>query len=301
MCVFSHSEPQLSGPIKGIELDVESRRPLEVPGPLGSFGGSDVQPALLEERGGPQVIARARVHFPRFEKLVGLLVQAGGLGWLILVLPYPTRVHECPTPLIGVGGRIPIRHVLVEASGLNVRPLPDESPRLGKTRSRRGDRAASSEHSRNQPEQPEKQESHGNGGSDGTSGQVTDPALAVGELVLDAITDRAGLVLGLSFGQGEMRNQAVDRERQDTQENQREGGKENDGTSRGHARFLGLRRQSTHSHNQSARGRRRAAGATRRATRSRRDSITFPPWPAPLLPGTQCKAERTVALRVAVR
>jgi hypothetical protein len=200
--VLPHSEAEIPGAIERIELRVQRRRPLQVPGPLGGLGGPHVQAAPLEQRRRPQVITGAHVHLPGLEELVGLLVQAGGLGRLILVFPHPARVHKGPSALVGVGRRLPVRHLLVEATRVDVGSLADKPAGLRRAGGAGLGPALLAQQPRNQPQEPQADEYQRDGAGQGAIGEITDPPLTGGEAVPNAFDGGRRPVLNRSLGGG---------------------------------------------------------------------------------------------------
>ena len=90
--VLPHLEAQVSGAIEGVDLGIQRRGPFQISGPLGGLGRLDFVPPFLVEGRRPQVVAGARVHLPRPESLIALLVLSGRLGRLVLVLPDSPRL-----------------------------------------------------------------------------------------------------------------------------------------------------------------------------------------------------------------
>ena len=252
MRILPHLEAQVAGAIERIELHVQRRGPLQISGPLGGLGRLDVVPPFLVEGRRPQVIAGARVHLARPEGLVPLLVQPGRLGRLVLVFPDPPRVQIGSSALVGVGGGLPVRQLLVEMPRLDVVSPPDQAPCRATVR-RAG--AAVPEEAWNQPHDPEDEEAEDDGTGGGTGGKIADQTLPRGQPFPQGVGTRGGLLRRLGRCQ-DGNEYPAQQHRQQTEDRQGATADRGEGPSRGGPGYEATRCRGVHQSNPPVWGRR---------------------------------------------
>jgi hypothetical protein len=231
--VLPHLEAQVTGAIEGVDLDIQRRGPLQISGPLGGLGRLDVVPPFLVERRRPQVVAGARVHLPRPEGLISLLVLPGRLGRLVLVLPDPPRLQVGSPALVGVGGGLPVPQLLVEMPRLQVVSPAGQAPRRATVR-RAG--TAVPEEARDPPHDPENEEAEDDRTGRGTSGKIANQTLTGGQPFAHGVGARGALLLRLG-GRQRRRECPAHQHRHQTEDRQRAEAGTGERTSRGGARY----------------------------------------------------------------